>query len=201
VRIAFLAAVVFLCLLAIPRIIPAEATASDLSYTNTCSGGKADVTFRWTGNAPGGQQWFDLTLFDNGWQPGTFIGAGPIDGSVTSYTWSGLVASQQHVVRINQLVNGQWQTSQSWLFTPCAVPAAPTPPAQMSSPAPASNCHPSYQGGTDTATGGCIRKGIGDYDCSGGSGNGPNYVRGPVRVVGPDEFALDADHDGVACER
>jgi len=54
------------------------------------------------------------------------------------------------------------------------------------------NCHPSY-------TGACLAQGIGDYDCSGGSGDGPNYT-GRVNVVGPDEFGLDADSDGVGCE-
>jgi len=37
--------------------------------------------------------------------------------------------------------------------------------------------------------------------CAGGSGNGPNYVIGPVTVVGPDEFALDTnDPDNIGCE-
>jgi len=39
-----------------------------------------------------------------------------------------------------------------------------------------------------------------DVDCAGGSGNGPYYVEGPVEVVGPDEYGLDADHDGIGCE-
>ena len=55
------------------------------------------------------------------------------------------------------------------------------------------NCHPSYAGV-------CLLIGAGDYDCAGGSGNGPNYVRGPVRVVGYDEFGLDRDGDGWGCE-
>jgi resuscitation-promoting factor RpfB len=37
------------------------------------------------------------------------------------------------------------------------------------------------------------------YDCIGGGGNGPKYT-GKVRVVGPDVFRLDADHDGWGCE-
>jgi hypothetical protein len=41
---------------------------------------------------------------------------------------------------------------------------------------------------------------IGDYDCFGGSGNGPNYAKGPILVVGPDEFGLDGDGDGIGCE-
>jgi resuscitation-promoting factor RpfB len=38
-----------------------------------------------------------------------------------------------------------------------------------------------------------------DYDCRGGSGNGPKYT-GPVRVTGSDPYELDNDHDGKACE-
>jgi PASTA domain len=81
------------------------------------------------------------------------------------------------------------------------VAKAPPPPPPRTSPAPApppprappSNCDPSYPGT-------CLRTGIGDYDCAGGSGNGPNYVDGPVRVRPPDPFDLDRDGDGVGCE-
>lgn len=59
-------------------------------------------------------------------------------------------------------------------------------------PKPSGQCHPSYKGA-------CLKIGAGDYDCLGGSGNGPNYVAGPVEVVGPDEFELDRDNDGVGC--
>jgi hypothetical protein len=57
---------------------------------------------------------------------------------------------------------------------------------------PTRNCHPSYQGA-------CLDPNASDYDCAGGSGNGPYYT-GPVRVVGPDVFGLDADGDGYGCE-
>jgi hypothetical protein len=78
------------------------------------------------------------------------------------------------------------------------VAKAPPPPPSTAPPAPRStappqNCHSSYEGE-------CLKVGIGDYDCAGGSGNGPNYVQGTVRVVGPDEFDLDRDGDGWGCE-
>jgi hypothetical protein len=57
----------------------------------------------------------------------------------------------------------------------------------------ARGCDPSYPDD-------CLRDGIGDYDCEGGSGNGPNYVSGPVAVSGADPFGLDANGDGVGCE-
>jgi hypothetical protein len=46
----------------------------------------------------------------------------------------------------------------------------------------------------------CLRPNVSDYDCAGGSGNGPYYVRGPFRVVGYDHYRLDSDGDGIACE-
>ena len=47
----------------------------------------------------------------------------------------------------------------------------------------------------------CLKTGIGDWDCAGGSGNGPNYVRAKnFRVKGSDPFRLDGDRDGVGCE-
>lgn len=49
-------------------------------------------------------------------------------------------------------------------------------------------------------SGRCLKPNVSDYDCAGGSGNGPYYVTGPVRVVGNDHYRLDADGDGVACE-
>jgi hypothetical protein len=40
-----------------------------------------------------------------------------------------------------------------------------------------------------------------DVDCEGGSGNGPSYVAGPVRVIGSDPYGLDGnDGDGIGCE-
>ena len=45
----------------------------------------------------------------------------------------------------------------------------------------------------------CLDPGASDYDCEGGSGDGPKYVRGPIQVVGDDHYQLDANGDGIAC--
>jgi micrococcal nuclease len=71
--------------------------------------------------------------------------------------------------------------------------AAATPAPVAPLPIAGSGCHPSY-------TGFCLTMGSGDWDCAGGSGNGPNYVPVTIHVVGPDEFELDRDHDGLACD-
>ncbi|MDF2991419.1 MAG: hypothetical protein K0S37_1933 [Microbacterium sp.] len=66
---------------------------------------------------------------------------------------------------------------------------APPPPP----PAPVDNgCHPSYEGA-------CVPF-ADDVDCEGGSGNGPAYIQGPLRVVGPDVYDLERDDDGIACD-
>lgn len=56
----------------------------------------------------------------------------------------------------------------------------------------ASECDPNYEGA-------CLDPYAADYDCEGGSGDGPEYT-GPVVVVGDDHYGLDADGDGYGCE-
>ncbi len=58
-------------------------------------------------------------------------------------------------------------------------------------PAPKPACDSNYSGCVPIAS---------DVDCAGGSGNGPAYVAGPIRVIGNDVYGLDNDKDGVACE-
>jgi hypothetical protein len=53
-------------------------------------------------------------------------------------------------------------------------------------------CDPSYEGA-------CLDPNASDYDCAGGSGDGPEYT-GPVTVIGEDHYGLDSDGDGSACE-
>jgi hypothetical protein len=53
------------------------------------------------------------------------------------------------------------------------------------------SCHPSYDP--------CLDPNASDYDCEGGSGDGPSYT-GQVAVTGYDEYDLDSDGDGTGCE-
>lgn len=57
---------------------------------------------------------------------------------------------------------------------------------------PVSNCDPNYSGA-------CVPI-ASDVDCAGGSGNGPAYVKGHVKVIGRDIYGLDRDGDGLGCE-
>jgi hypothetical protein len=53
-------------------------------------------------------------------------------------------------------------------------------------------CDPNYAGA-------CLDPSSPDYDCEGGSGDGPDYT-GLVDVIGDDHFELDRDGDGTGCD-
>lgn len=57
---------------------------------------------------------------------------------------------------------------------------------------PRRDCDPNYSGG-------CVPI-ASDVDCPGGSGSGPAYAPGVVRVVGSDIYDLDRDGDGFGCD-
>ena len=65
-----------------------------------------------------------------------------------------------------------------------------TPPSGESASPPAQDCTPGYSP--------CLPPAY-DYDCIGGSGNGPAYT-GRVEVTGVDIYELDRDGDGIGCE-
>ncbi|WP_164234099.1 G5 domain-containing protein [Microbacterium hydrocarbonoxydans] len=71
---------------------------------------------------------------------------------------------------------------------------APAPP-----PAPVPLVQQGGGGCDSNYTGACVPI-ASDVDCAGGSGNGPAYVQGPVRIVGSDIYDLDRDGDGIACD-
>lgn len=92
----------------------------------------------------------------------------------------------------------QTTTTERQVTTTTAAPTTTAPPTTTvyvpppTQPlAPQGGCHPSYDPCVPYAS---------DVDCEGGSGNGPAYT-GTVSVVGPDEYGLDSDGDGVGCEQ
>jgi membrane protein involved in colicin uptake len=72
-----------------------------------------------------------------------------------------------------------------------AAKAAAAKSAAAKAAAQAPSCNPNYSG--------CLDPNASDYDCEGGSGNGPYYT-GTVEVIGDDEYGLDADGDGYGCD-
>jgi hypothetical protein len=115
----------------------ASAAVNSLFLTQSClPDGSVRVKFDWNGNDPTAvQQWLDLSLFDNGWQWGTFLGSGPMPASQRSLTWDGLISNTTHFVRVNQeLTPGAWDPSPTYYWT---TPACPQPVNQA--PAAPSN--------------------------------------------------------------
>ena len=79
--------------------------------------------------------------------------------------------------------------------TPTLSPVPTIEPTPTVTPKPktetSSKCDPNYSGCVPIAS---------DVDCAKGSGNGPAYVNGPVRVIGTDIYDLDRDGDGIGCD-
>ena len=73
----------------------------------------------------------------------------------------------------------------------CSTCTPPNEDRNTSTTPLASYCDPNYSGCVPIAS---------DVDCADGGGNGPAYVKGPIRVLGKDIYGLDRDGDGVACE-
>jgi hypothetical protein len=74
----------------------------------------------------------------------------------------------------------------------CTTFAADLAAQQEKAQAAAASCDPNYKGA-------CLKPGSPDYDCEGGSGDGPDCT-GTVEVVGDDHYDLDRDGDGIACD-
>jgi hypothetical protein len=74
-----------------------------------------------------------------------------------------------------------------------AMPTGTEVPSATSEPAPQDACHPDYPNV-------CLDPTAPDYDCAGSGQDGPEFVEGPVRVIGSDPYDLDGSpRDGFGC--
>lgn len=89
-----------------------------LNIQYTCTGaGRASVTFRWApASSPGFFQFLDLSLFNNGFAPGTFLGAGPMVPNAQGMVWPGILANTIHYFRVNTFSVFGWGPSQTGSF-------------------------------------------------------------------------------------
>jgi hypothetical protein len=69
--------------------------------------GTASVTISWAPSRRG-QQWLDISLFNNRFAPGTFVGIGPFPAGTSNFVWSGLRPGLTHFLRINTLSPYGW---------------------------------------------------------------------------------------------
>jgi hypothetical protein len=114
---------------------PAAAPGSlPAAYHQSClPDGTVRVTFGWTPSY-GDSQWLDLSLSDNGFAPGTYVGVGVFGSLTGTFTWDGLTPGRTHFARVNTHIFLAWEPSQTSRFVTrtCARSSA----AQLSSASP-----------------------------------------------------------------
>jgi len=99
------------------RFVPCG-TARLLGITYACTGnGRATVTFRWApSSSPGFFQFLDLSLQNNNFAPGTFLGAGALPPTWQALVWPGIVANAAHYFRVNTFSIFGWGPSATGSF-------------------------------------------------------------------------------------
>jgi beta-lactamase class A len=95
-------------------MVASEITVS-AQQCDTSSPGSVSATISWVPSRRGGQ-WLDISLFNNRFAPGTFIGIGPFPPRTNAFVWSGLRPGLTHFLRINTLSPYGWEPSQSIAF-------------------------------------------------------------------------------------
>jgi hypothetical protein len=108
---------------------PSLVTPPSLAFPNaTCNsaypygpGTTANVVFSWIPAAGAVNQFLDLSLFDNGFQDGTYVTTGDLGVGRNSFIWNGLLAGNPHFWRISSLTSAGWVSSLGY-FTPCGNP-------------------------------------------------------------------------------
>ncbi len=91
------------------------------------------VTFLW-GPSRAGPQWLDLSVFNNGFAPGTFVTAGAFNPNTWGFVWDGVLQGTTHYARVNTLMPAGWMPSGTLaFFTPVCDPASyePAPAPDM----------------------------------------------------------------------
>ncbi len=88
------------------------------STTYVCTpDGRATVTLSFAPPSPSGSSnWLDLSLFDNGFAPGSFVSTGPLSGATGQVVWPGILPNLTTYWRYNSYVAGQWIATPTGTF-------------------------------------------------------------------------------------
>jgi beta-lactamase class A len=117
-----------------PPTLPAPAQGLGVVAAR-CTGTASNavtVTFVWK-SSRAGAQWLDLSIFNNGFAPGTFISPPAFGVDGWAFNWSGLLEGTTHFARVNTLTTAGWKASDTVPFyTPvCSGPTSPPPASDM----------------------------------------------------------------------
>jgi hypothetical protein len=99
-----------------PRAEAAPANTLQVTGVTCLSQNSLRVQFAWNPSGSG-TQWLDLSIFNNGFAPGTFLGAGPLSPGTNSLVWDGLITNTVHYFRVNTFNGSFWEPSPTASFT------------------------------------------------------------------------------------
>jgi hypothetical protein len=110
---------------------PADGPGIMLAECRSTGVNSVRVFFLWNPSRSG-SQWVDLSIFNNNFAPGTYIGLGPLGRDAWGFVWEGLSQGTTHFARVNTLSGTGWHTSRTLgFYTPVCDPSQATrPPAQ-----------------------------------------------------------------------
>ena len=113
---------------ATPTAVPRAEAARDLDMiAATCTSATATgvrAVFLW-GPSRGGFQFVDVSIYNDGFAPGTFGSSGPLAPDRWGLVWEPLVQGLTYYARVNTLTTQGWKTTQTIaFFTPICDAAA-----------------------------------------------------------------------------
>ncbi|MGD0115375.1 MAG: serine hydrolase [Dehalococcoidia bacterium] len=107
--------------------VPLQSTTQDCSGTSPTS---VSINFAWSPSLiPGATQWLDLSIYDNDFAGGTFLGKGPLPAGQSTYTWEGLPPGLTYYWRVNTQTPNGWVGTPTWSVSGirCGRPAPASP--------------------------------------------------------------------------
>ena len=111
----------------VPPALPATTPGVMIAECMGTGPNSVRTFFLW-GTSRSGTQWLDLSIYNNGWLPGTFVAAGPFTSETWGFIWPGLLQGTTHYARVNTLTREGWKASGTYSFyTPVCDPAAYRP--------------------------------------------------------------------------
>lgn len=112
-------------------LLPYQIAVSSQECRATSPAG-VTTTLSWVPSGRG-EQWLDISLFNNRFAPGTFVGVGPLPPTASTFAWSGLLPGMTHFLRVNTLSPYGWESSRTVAFAtqPCGDMSPPAPNAEF----------------------------------------------------------------------
>ena len=90
------------------QLLPPPATV--FQACSVAHPGSVAATFSWSETPGALQTWVDLSLFDNGFLPDTFLGVGREVFPGNTFTWDGILPGLRHFYRVNVFYPDGWVT-------------------------------------------------------------------------------------------